>query len=99
MSSLEARKKLLIAEIELERAQFLADMASVTTGVRTLADRAFSLGSIASVGTLLVAVLAAFRRRKPLSVSAAAQPSWFPLAVKGAGLITSLWSAFRSRRG
>jgi hypothetical protein len=43
-----------------------------------------------------VAALAAFKRGKP--VDADAKPSWLKTILKGAGLISTLWLAFRSKR-
>jgi hypothetical protein len=96
MNPLELRKELLIAESELNRAQLAADMAALTAEVRTLTDRAKSFGSIASSAAVLVAALAAFKRGKP--VDADAKPSWLKTILKGAGLISTLWLAFRSKR-
>jgi hypothetical protein len=90
------RKELLIAESELNRAQLAGDMAALTAEVRTLTDRAKSFGSIASSAAVLVAALAAFKRGKP--VDADAKPSWLKTILKGAGLISTLWLAFRSKR-
>jgi len=95
MNPLESRKQLLIAESELNRAQLVRDMAALTDGVRTITDRARSFGSIASSALLLVAGLAAFRHRKP--VDADAKPSRLQTILKGAGLISTLWLAFRSQ--
>ena len=96
MNSLESRKQLLIAESEINRAQLLDEMAALTAGVRTVTDRAKSFGSIASSAMVLVAGLAAFRRGK--TVDADAKPSWLQTALKGAGMVSTLWMAFRSRR-
>jgi hypothetical protein len=96
MNPLELRKELLIAESELNRAQLAGDMAALTAEVRTLTDRAKSFGSIASSAAVLVAALAAFKRGK--SVDADAKPSWLKTILKGAGLISTLWLAFRSKR-
>ena len=95
LNPLESRKQLLIAESELNRAQMAGDMAALTAGVRTLTDRAKSCGSIASSAAVLVAGLAAFRRGKP--VDADAKQSWLQTIFKGAGLISTLWLAFRSQ--
>ena len=57
MNSLESRKQLLIAESELNRAQLVGDLAALTDGVRTLADRAKSFGSIVSSTAVLVVLL------------------------------------------
>jgi hypothetical protein len=96
MNSLESRKQLLIVESELNRAQLAGDMAALTAGVRTLTDRAKSFGSIASSAAVLVAGLAAFRRGKPMGADA--KPSWLRTILKGAGLISTFWLAFRSQR-
>ena len=95
MNPLESRKQLLIAESELNRAQLAGDLAALTAGVRTLTDRAKSFSAIASSAAVLVAGLAAFRRGK--SVDAEGKPSWLQTIHKGAGLISTLWLAFRSR--
>ncbi len=96
MNSLESRKQLLIAESELNRAQLAGDMTVLAAGVRTLTDRAKSFGSIASSVAVLVAGLAAFRRGE--SGDTGAKPSWLQTILKGAGLISTLWLAFRSQR-
>jgi hypothetical protein len=95
MNPLESRKQLLIAESELNRAQLVGDLAALTAGVRTLTDRAKSFGLIASSAAVLVAGLAAFRRTK--SAPADAKPSWLQNILKGAGMVSTLWLAFRSR--
>ena len=95
MNPLESRKQLLIAESELNRAQLVQELAALTAGVRTLADRAKTFGSIASSAALLVAGLAAFRRGK--SADADAKPSRWQTLLKGAGLISTLWLAFRAK--
>jgi hypothetical protein len=95
LNPLELRKQLLIAESELNRAQLVGDVAALTAGVRTLSSRARSLGSIASSIAVLVAGLAAFQRGR--SVEAEAKPSWLKKILKGAGLISTFWLAFRSR--
>ena len=69
-------------------------MATFTAGVRTFTERAKSFGSIASSAAVLVAGLAAFRRGK--SADDDAKPYWPKIILKGAGLISNLWLAFRS---
>ena len=93
MNPLESRKQLLIAESELNRTQLVGEMAGLTAGVRTLTDRAHSLGLIASSAALLVAGLAAFRRGK--SGSAEVKPPWLQTMLKRAGMISTLWLKFR----
>ncbi|MCX6893969.1 MAG: hypothetical protein NTZ16_00345 [Verrucomicrobia bacterium] len=93
VNPLQSRKYLLVAESELNRAQLVGDMTALTADVRALAVRAQSFGSIASSAAGLLAGLAAFRRDKP--ATAAAKPSWLKNILKGAGLVSTLWLAFR----
>ena len=95
LNPLESRKQLLLAESELNRAQLVVDMAALSADICALTDRAKSLGSLASSAAMLVAGLAAFRRSKPADDDA--KPSWFKRILKGAGLVSSVWLAFRSR--
>lgn len=94
IDSLESRKQILIAESELNRAQLADDLAALTVGVRTFTDRAKSLGSLVSAAAVLVAGLMAFRRRP--SATADTKPAWWQTLLKGAGLISTFWMAFRS---
>ena len=93
MNPLESRKRLLVAESELNRAQLTQEWRAMATGIRTLTDRAKSFGSIAPAVGLLVAGLAAFRRGQ----RAPADPklSWLQTILKGAGLVSTIWLAFR----
>ena len=95
LNPLESRKRLLIAESELNRAQLAGDMAALTEGVRTLTGRAQSFGLIASSVVVLMAGLTAFRRSKP--VDAEAKRSWLQTMLKGAGLVSNLWLALPGR--
>ena len=94
MNPLESRKQLLIAESELNRAQLAEEWGAMTAGVRTLTDRAKSFRSIASSAAALVAGLSAFRRGK--RADADVKPSWLQTILQGAGLVSTLWLAFRS---
>ncbi|MEI6194328.1 MAG: hypothetical protein WCS42_08355 [Verrucomicrobiota bacterium] len=96
MNPLESRKQLLIAESELNREQLTQEWQAVSNDVHALASRAKTIGSIASVAAALVAGVATFRRAK--STALAAQPSWPQTILKGAGLVSTLWQAFRVRR-
>jgi hypothetical protein len=92
ISPLELRKKLLLAESEINRAQLVQELQTVAHGVRSLADRAKSFGWIISSTAVLAGALAAFRRTKPVET---AKPSGFQSILNGAGLISKLWMAFR----
>lgn len=96
MNPLESRKQLLIAESELNRAQLTQEWRAMAADVHALASRARTIGSFASAAAALVAGVASFRRLK--SGAAAAKPSWPQTILKGAGLVSSIWLAFRARR-
>lgn len=95
MSRLETRKQLLLAESEINREQLIRDTIALKAGIHTLTDRAKSFGSIASAAAVLATGLAAFRHSR--SVPAGDRPSWLRRILKGAGMVSSLWLAFRSR--
>ena len=95
MSRLASRKQLLIAESELNRELLTEELAVLTAGVCTLTDRAKSIGTMASSAAVLVAGLAAFRHSK--SAPAGAPPTWLRKILRGAGMVSTIWLAFRSR--
>ena len=95
LSPLGSRKQLLLAESELNRAHLIGDLVVLTSSVRALTDRAKSLRSIVSSAAVLVGGLAAFRRGRPVEPEAKA--SWLKTILKGAGLISTVWLALRSR--
>ena len=95
LNPLESRKRLLIAESEINRNQMLQEWQTIASGVHTLAAQAKSISSYASAGALLVATVAAFRHRQ--AKPASEKPSWFQAVLKGAKLAGSIWLAFRAR--
>jgi hypothetical protein len=95
VNPLGLRKELLIAESEINRAQLLEGWHGMTGGIRGLADRAQSVGSLASTVAVLVAGLAALQCGKP--VDADAKPSWLQTVLKSAGMVSTVWLAFRGR--
>jgi negative regulator of sigma E activity len=95
MNPLKSRKQLLIAESELNRAQLIQELETIKDEVRSLANQARTITSIASAAATLIAGVAAMRRKK--SAPAEEKPSWLQTIVKGAGLVSTLWSAFRSQ--
>lgn len=94
VNPLNTRKRLLIAESELNRAQLTQEWGTLTAGIRTFTDRAKSVGSIAASAAALAAGLTGLRGSKP--VAAEAKPSWMQTILKGVGLISTVWLAFRS---
>lgn len=95
LSSLEARKQLLIAESELNRAELSREWQSMAHGVRDLTHRVKTVGAWASSAALLVASVAALRRVAP--APGAAKSSWFRKALNGARMASTIWFAFRAR--
>ena len=93
MSPLASRKKLLVAESELNRAQLVQDWQTMADEVHALAGRAKTLRSIVFSTASLVAGLAAFRRHK--AASAAEKHSWLQTIIKSAGLVSTIWQTLR----
>ena len=89
LNPLGLRKRMLIAESELNRAQLLGDISALTADAQTLADRAKSFGSLAA----LTAMLTAFLRGQPVGTNP--KSSWLQTLLKGAGLVSNLWLVFR----
>jgi hypothetical protein len=96
LNPLESRKQLLIAESELNRAQLVQEWQAMADGVRSVADRASIISSLVAAVTSLIAGLVSFRRHK--SAPAEQKSSWLQTILKGAGLISTVWQAFRSQR-
>ena len=95
VNPLESRKRLLVAESEINRVQLLEEWHATIDGFRSLAGRVKSFSSLASAAALLVVGVSAFRRSK--AMPAEVKPSRFHRLLKGAQLAGSIWLAFRSR--
>lgn len=96
LNPLAARKRVLIAQSELNRDQLVGGWVTLTEDVHTLTGRAKSFGSMASSAAVLVTGLAALRKFK--TGNAGTKASWPQTILQGAGLVSTLWLAFRSRR-
>ena len=96
MTPLELRKRLLIAESEINRAQLRQEWEKLAAGLGGLADRAKTIGTYASVAAALVAGLATVRRSQAAPVEA--KRSWMRTVVKGLRIAASIWLALRPRR-
>lgn len=94
LNALAARKQLLIAESELNRAQFGGDIAELAAGCHALNDRAKVLGSLASSAGVLVAALATLRRGK--TAGSDQKMSWLKTILNAASLVSNLWPGFRA---
>jgi hypothetical protein len=95
MNPLKSRKQLLIVESELNRAQLVRDLQTVAGEIHALTCRAGTISSFVSTAVSLVAGFASFRRK--MSAPAIEKPSWLQTILKGAGLVSNLWSEFRSQ--
>jgi hypothetical protein len=94
MNPLASRKKLLVAESDLNRAQLVQEWQAMTDDVHALADRAKTLRSIMSNAASLATGLMSYRQKK--YAPAAEKPSWLQTVLKGAGLVSTIWQTFRS---
>jgi hypothetical protein len=96
MNPLRSRKKLLIAESELNRAQLLHDWQALAGEANALTKQAKTIGFIASTAVSLISVATALWQKK--SAPAAGKTSWLQTILKGAQLAGSLWSEFRTSK-
>jgi hypothetical protein len=95
LSPLESRKSLLVAESELNRAQFIEDWQTMGDGVHSLAARVKSVSSLAAAAALLGATLLALRRGR--ASTHRGKSSWLQMAIKGAKVVGSIFLALRPR--
>jgi len=95
MTALALRKKILLAESELNRAELVEELNTISMVLHGVADRAKKYSSVALSASLLMAGLTYFWRIK--SAPANKKPSWWQLLLKGAKLGATLWSEFRPR--
>lgn len=95
MNALEARKQILIAESELNRAHLIEEIAAMKEGVGTLTHRAAALGPVTSSAAVLATGLAAFRRGQ--LISANARPSTLQRILNIAVLASIVWRSLRTQ--
>lgn len=96
LNPLQSRKRLLLAESELNRAQLVGDVAALAGGLHSLGAKARSIEAVASAAAVLFTALAAGRRNRP--AEPAPKRAWLTTLIQGAGLLSSLWLAFRTDR-
>jgi hypothetical protein len=94
LNPLTLQKKLLIAESELNRAQLVQEWQTMTDETHALANQARTLRSLASAAAVLINGVASLRCKN--SAPASEKPSWLTTILKGAGLVSKFWAAFRS---
>jgi len=96
LKSLQARKRLLLAESELNRAELAREWACLNEEFKSIVQHVQSVGALVSKASVLLAGFAALRR--VFSRRNNGKASWLSTVIKGARLGTSLWMAMRSRR-
>jgi hypothetical protein len=95
LDTLELRKRLLVAESELNRLHLVGETGALMESVYTLTDQAKSYSAIGSAVAILIAGGMSMRRRK--KIADATRQSWLNVSLKGAGLLLNLWLASRAK--
>ena len=103
MSPTETRKRLLIAESEVHRAQAFGEWMEWTETAGGLARRVTTASALATAVVVAGAGWMAVRRRKAgakVGVGAGdgeGRGAWLPLISRALGILTTLWMTWRSR--
>jgi type II secretory pathway component PulF len=92
MNSLASRKKLLVAESELNRAQLLQDWQTMADDIHALADQARTVRSLASAAASLLTGLMSLRRKKTAPVTEKKSKSIWQVILQGAQMAGSFLS-------
>lgn len=95
VTPLGLRRRLLVAESDLNRARLREEITALTEEVNTVVARARSVGSIASSVAFLVASVRALRSSP--AGAGGGRASRFQALLKKAGILSSLWLALRAR--
>jgi hypothetical protein len=98
LNHLQTRKKLLLAESELHRAELVKEVQEVKDEISHIKDQIRAAGSIASSAALVATAVSMFRRRFTDSENSGGRrkSSWIATAIAGARLGTSLYSKLRT---
>lgn len=99
LTSLQTRKKLLLAESEVNRAELVNELKKVKGEISHLKKQVRTFGSIASSAALAATAFSLFRKRKASSESShggGKVASWISSALAGARIGTSLFLKIKS---
>jgi hypothetical protein len=98
LNSLQTRKRLLLTESEVNRAELVSELKRVKGEISHLKKQVRTVGSIASSAALAATAFSLFRKRRTSSESAngSGKPSWLSTALAGARIGTSLFLKIRS---
>lgn len=89
MNPIASQKLLLIAESELNRAHLADDLAILSADLRTLTNRAASIGSLTTSAIGVVAGLVALQQGRSSEPPATAP--WLQHLLSGTSLLAKLW--------
>jgi hypothetical protein len=98
LTLLQTRKRLLLAESELNRAELLKELAGLKSEMDRIKKRVHIVRSVAPSIAALAAVVSIFRRNfsKPANSENRPRKPWTSALLKGARAGASLWFAIKS---
>ena len=96
MKPLQMRKRLLIAESELNRVMLAQEYRALSHDIGQLTRQARKLSGIAAVIAALAGGFVAFRRRS--QAPAASRSSWWPMLFKGLRFVLPLVASYRFKK-
>src|ERR1700677_2238387 len=99
LNSLQTRKRLLITESEVNRAELVSELKQVKGEISHLKKQLRTFGSIASSAALAATAFSLFRKRKAAAESfegGGKITTWISSALAGARIGTSLFQKIKS---
>jgi hypothetical protein len=93
LNPLAARKRLLLGESELNRAQLAQEWRTLAGEVHALTSQARTVTALASAAGSLISGLVSWRHKR--SAPSAEKPSWLQAALNGLGWFSKIKHAFR----
>lgn len=98
LKTLAIRKKLLLAESELNRVELLREVEALQNEAGRIKKQVFAAGTIVSSGALIATAVSLFRGQftKPKTAEGRSKSSWISDAFKGARVGTSLYFKIKS---
>lgn len=98
LTTLEARKQLLLVESEVNRVELLKDVEHLKNEISRVKKEVYTVGSIASSAALITTAVSVFRRRfmKREAANGRSTMFWIASALDGARLGASLFRRIKS---
>jgi len=96
LKPLEARKQLLLAESELNRARLLQEWSGLKGEVHRLTRQARTVGSFASLAATVMTVYSTRRHGPPGPDGGKSGSPWISTWLNNARMAASLWVALKS---